>query len=155
MKSHFLYIVLFCNAVCFAQKQYGLQECIDLALKNSNLTKLADLSYKSSSVDVITAKQNKLPSANAGIGHGLNFGRSIDPSTNGFINEQITRGGFNGQAYLPIWQANQLNNALKMCIRDRYRVVGPLSNHTPFYNAYGLTESNKMWKGAGDRIKVW
>ena len=113
MKSHFLYIVLFCNAVCFAQKQYGLQECIDLALKNSNWTKLADLSYKSSSVDVITAKQNKLPSANAGIGHGLNFGRSIDPSTNGFINEQITRGGFNGQAYLPIWQANQLNNALK------------------------------------------
>ena len=71
------------------------------------------MSYKSSSVDVITAKQNKLPSANAGIGHGLNFGRSIDPSTNGFINEQITRGGFNGQAYLPIWQANQLNNALK------------------------------------------
>lgn len=113
MKSHLIYIILLFNVVCFAQKKYGLQECIDLALKNSNLTKLADLAYKSSSVDVITAKQNKLPSANAGIGHGLNFGRSIDPSTNGFINEQITRGGFNGQAYLPIWQANQLNNALK------------------------------------------
>jgi len=113
MKSMFKYIMFFWATISIAQKQYSLQECIDLALKNSNLTKLADLAYKSSMVDVTSAKQNKLPSASAGLGHGLNFGRSIDPSTNGFINEQITRGGFNGQAYLPIWQSNQLNNSLK------------------------------------------
>ncbi len=113
MKVVLTYILLLWATVHIAQKQYSLQECIDLALKNSNLTKLADLTYKSSIVDVTAAKQNKLPSASAGLGHGLNFGRSIDPSTNGFINEQITRGGFSGQAYLPIWQANQLNNSLK------------------------------------------
>lgn len=106
-------ILFFLMNYIHAQKQYSLQECIDLAKKNSSLTKLAALDVSSATLALTTAKQNKLPSASAGIGHGLNFGRSIDPSSNSFINQQITRGGFNGQAYVPIWQANQLNHSVK------------------------------------------
>ncbi len=38
---------------------------------------------------------------------------------------------------------------------SEFRVAGPLSNFTPFYQAYGLTENNKMWKKQEDRIKIW
>jgi putative endopeptidase len=65
------------------------------------------------------------------------------------------------QSYATIWRIKMKDEFMRQIIHTdvhspaEYRVVGPLSNHTPFYNAYGLTESNKMWKGAGDRIKVW
>lgn len=36
-----------------------------------------------------------------------------------------------------------------------FRVIGPLSNFTPFYKAFGLIENNKMWKEEKDRIKIW
>ena len=36
-----------------------------------------------------------------------------------------------------------------------YRVVGPLTNFTPFYNAYGVIEQNQMWKSEKERIKIW
>lgn len=106
--------VLFVFGLCFivfigrGQKIYSLEECIDQALRNSSRTQLAALALRDAEVDVTRANQLRLPNANAGLGHGLNFGRSIDPSTNTFITEQITRGGFSGSAYLPLWQDGQL-----------------------------------------------
>ncbi|MEP7267234.1 MAG: TolC family protein [Saprospiraceae bacterium] len=113
MKTNLIVIFLLVFNVSKSQNPYSLDQCIAIALKNSNVLYLTDLAHRESQVDVSRAKAFKLPSASAGVGHGLNFGRSIDPSTNGFINEQITRGGFSGNAYLPLWQANQLNNNLK------------------------------------------
>lgn len=109
MKKIILFIAgILIISQAIGQKLYSLDECIDIALRNSIKTKLAVLAISDADIDLFRAKQFQLPNANAGIGHGLNFGRSIDPSTNGFINEQITRGGFNGNAYLPIWQDGAL-----------------------------------------------
>lgn len=37
----------------------------------------------------------------------------------------------------------------------RYRILGPLSNFTPFYEAFGITSKNKMWRNPEDRIVIW
>jgi putative endopeptidase len=36
-----------------------------------------------------------------------------------------------------------------------WRVNGPLMNFTPFYNAFGVKEGDKMFKPEGERIVVW
>jgi putative endopeptidase len=37
----------------------------------------------------------------------------------------------------------------------RYRVLGPLSNFAPFYEAFGVTENNKMYRKPEDRVLMW
>jgi len=107
------FVLLFSIVNISAQKIYTLDECIELALKNSLLTQRAVLDMQDAGTDIIQSKQNKIPGVDVGAGHGLNFGRSIDPSTNDFINQQITRGGFYGSASLPLWQAGRLNHTIK------------------------------------------
>jgi len=107
------FVLLFPLLRTSAQKVYTLDECIELALKNSLITQQAGLDMQDAGTDVIQAKQNKIPNVDVGAGHGLNFGRSIDPSTNDFINEQITRGGFYGSASLPVWQAGRFSHSIK------------------------------------------
>ncbi|MBP7801661.1 MAG: TolC family protein [Saprospiraceae bacterium] len=97
----------------FCQKTYSLEECISTALHNSQLVRSTDIRLKDAGIDVDRATAFKLPSASAGFGHGLNFGRSIDPSTNDFINERITRGGFSAQAFQPLWQAGSTKQSIK------------------------------------------
>jgi putative endopeptidase len=38
---------------------------------------------------------------------------------------------------------------------DMFRVNGPLENFTPFYNAFGIKEGDKMYKPDSTRIKIW
>jgi putative endopeptidase len=37
----------------------------------------------------------------------------------------------------------------------KFRVNGPLSNFTPFYEAFGVKEGNAMYKPVAERIKIW
>ncbi|HEY3406165.1 MAG TPA: M13 family metallopeptidase, partial [Ohtaekwangia sp.] len=36
-----------------------------------------------------------------------------------------------------------------------HRVNGPLMNFTPFYEAFGVKEGDKMYKAESERIKIW
>lgn len=38
---------------------------------------------------------------------------------------------------------------------SKFRILGPLSNFEPFYNAFGVTSKNKMWRDPADRIIIW
>ncbi len=73
-----------------AQEKWDLRRCVDYAVANNISVKQADVQAKSSE---ITLKQSKLgiwPTANFSNSYGYQFGRSIDPTTNGFINQQIS-----------------------------------------------------------------
>ncbi|AZQ61356.1 M13 family peptidase [Flammeovirga pectinis] len=36
-----------------------------------------------------------------------------------------------------------------------FRVNGPLSNFTPFYNAFNVEKGDKMWRSENDRVVIW
>ncbi len=112
-KSLFLVLCLLAALPFLAQKVYSLEECIEVAIKNSLLTQQAQLNLQDAGTDITQARHNKYPDLNLSIGHGLNFGRSIDPSTNDFINQQITRGGFYAGSNVPVWQAGRFNQAVR------------------------------------------
>jgi putative endopeptidase len=59
------------------------------------------------------------------------------------------------------WMINQrpegVANQVKSDVHSpaKFRVNGPLSDLTPFYEAFQVTEKDRMWRPLGKRVKIW
>lgn len=96
VKKHIIWVFA-CHLVFsmgFAQSdspsQFTLEDCIALALENNNDLKRSDLQTKSSIVNFKQSKNALLPTLNANYNIGVNDGRSIDPFTNSYSNQELT-----------------------------------------------------------------
>jgi outer membrane protein len=96
----------------FAQK-LTLQQCIDTALKNNIDVRQSQLLTDAASVRYKQSKSNLLPSVNGNIGHGINQGRSIDPFTNTYVNQNITYSNYGVNGSLPLFNGLSLRNEMK------------------------------------------
>ena len=74
--------LLFGGTLWAQQKQYTLQECVELALENNITIRQNQLEYASAEIDKRTAFANFLPSINANANHSWNIG----------LNQNITTG---------------------------------------------------------------
>ncbi len=94
-------------------KKWTLQECIERA-KDKNLDiEDSRLNLENSIYSLDQNNWSQLPSVNAGAGYGLNWGRSIDPTTNQFRTERINSLGLNANANLNVWNGHQTRNSIK------------------------------------------
>lgn len=78
--------------IVFFQNQqkvvYSLDDCIEI---NNNLNlKSSKLNAKSSKIDYKQSQLDVLPNLNANYNLGITNGRSIDPFTNNYINQELT-----------------------------------------------------------------
>lgn len=84
----------FIFSVVFSQtetvKRYTLSECIALALENNLDLKSSVLNANTAKINFQQSKANILPVLNGNYNIGVNNGRSIDPFTNDFINQELT-----------------------------------------------------------------
>lgn len=116
MKRRIIFINLFFVVVMAAKSQdtkLSLQQAIETALKNNILTKQSELQMRTAEINYRQAKNNRLPSVEGGYNYGLNSGRSIDPFTNDYINQQLTSSNVNAQAGLPVFGGFQLKNSIR------------------------------------------
>jgi outer membrane protein len=77
---------------------YTLTQCIDIALKNNLDVRTAELQEELANARLQQARASALPYANAYASQGINKGKSINPYTNTFVNQEIITGqyGVNG-----------------------------------------------------------
>ena len=60
-----------------------------------------------------------------------------------------------------IWQTKQKDESLRNQVLTNphspamFRVLGPLMNFTPFYEAFNVKQGDKMWRPEAERIKIW
>src|SRR5687768_9590016 len=73
-----------------AQSAITLQQAIQTAVKNNIDVRRNNLSVQAATIDYKQAKTNLLPTVNGNINHGINRGRSIDPFTNAYVDQQIS-----------------------------------------------------------------
>lgn len=66
-----------------------LQQCIEIASRQNLQVQQSDLATQRANINFRQAKSNLLPSVSGNILQGLNQGRSIDPFTNAYLNQQI------------------------------------------------------------------
>lgn len=59
------------------------------------------------------------------------------------------------------WRNSQRPKSLTMMVKTnphspaRFRVLGPLSNMTEFYEAFDVKEGDKMWRKPEERVQIW
>lgn len=91
----------------------SLQQCIDLALKNNLETKQSGLLADRDEVNWKQARTNVLPDLNGSATFGWNQGRTIDPFTNTYINQQLSSSGLSLSSNVVLFSGLQLHNAIK------------------------------------------
>ncbi len=101
------------------KKKYTLKDCITIALENNLDVKSSTLNAKTAKINYKQSKTNILPTLNGNYNIGVNNGRSIDPFTNDFINQELTFSNaqlnldatiFNGFRLLNTIRQQRLNN---------------------------------------------
>jgi outer membrane protein len=77
------------NAGAQTAEKWDLRKCVDHALKNNISVRQADVQARIVALTYEQSKLSQLPSVNMQNSAGYQFGRSIDPTTNLFTNEEI------------------------------------------------------------------
>lgn len=78
-------------SVSSAQQAWTLQRCLDHAFEHNIQIKLGELGETSAAIGTQSAQGAFLPNLNGNLSHGYNFGRTIDPFTNQFVESAAIR----------------------------------------------------------------
>jgi outer membrane protein len=115
-------VFVFLFSLSFAQsskKVYTLKECIEIALQNNLTVKRSALGLRGADITLDQSRYTMLPSLNVSGSGGANFGRSIDPTTNLFIDQQINNANANANASLLLFNAFRVMNTIKQSVNDK------------------------------------
>lgn len=144
----------------YAQKIWTLQECVDYALKNNIQIKQSVLSSELSKVTANQSMYNMFPTLNGSASHSYNYGRSVDPFTYQFTEQQIQSNNFSLNANVTLFNGFELMNTLKQSKLDymasRYDVQ-KISNDVSLnvVSAYlQVLYSKEQLTAADDRVKA-
>ncbi len=112
--NFFLYIwplFLFSNAT--AQKQWTLQECITRALeKNISINQ----SRQNSEINRLSLEQsraNRIPDLNLTDGQNFSFGRSVDPFSNQYVDQNVSSNNIALSSTVTLYNGMQNENTIK------------------------------------------
>ena len=96
-----------------AQEAWTMRQCMQYAVEHNHEVKRTELeldNYKASRTGAIG---RFLPEVDAGIGAQYNFGRAIDPETNGYTDVSTFYNGYSLSASLPVFDGFSRLHALK------------------------------------------
>lgn len=99
-------------------KVWTLRELIDQAVANNLTVKRSTYGVETSQINQLQAKMTMLPSLNANGNYGLNWGRTIDPTTNIFTENKIENSNLSASSNLLLWNGSRLFYNLKQANTD-------------------------------------
>lgn len=94
-------------------KQWTLQQCIETAWQNNQQVQQSELQMERDEVNLKQSKANMLPVVNGSIDYGANQGRSINPYTNTYVNQQLNFSNLGVNGNLPLFGGFQVQNFIK------------------------------------------
>lgn len=109
----FLHLFLFPGIQLNAQEKWTLNECISYGLKNNLKLNNALLSEEIVKQDYRQTKFNLLPGIAAGADAGRNYGRSVDPNTNGIITTSFFNNSYYLGASVDVFKGMMLQNQIR------------------------------------------
>jgi outer membrane protein len=106
-------ILFIYNVNAQAQRVFTLKQAVDTALKNNLELKQTELQMESAGIDWRQAKTNLLPNLNGFVNHGINQGRSIDPFTNGYIDQRVNYANYGLASGMTVFGGLSLQNSIR------------------------------------------
>ena len=136
-------LIAYINTYAQDSSTWNLRRCVDYAMKNNISVKQAEVQAR---ITALQHQANKLaiyPTANFNSGLGLQFGRSVDPTTNQFTTTQLLFNTFNFNTGITVFNWGRLKNniassdlATKAAITDIERAANDIGlNVATFYLA--------------------
>lgn len=136
IKSLFLLPVFcFLGFSSYGQKAWTLQECIEYALTNNITIKQSEISTEIADVNFTQSKLALLPTINGSSSYSYNFGRSVDPYTYNFTDQEIQSGNFSLNGNLNVFNGFQLQHALS---QSKYEYMAGRENLSKIKNDIAL-----------------
>jgi len=108
---------IFLQHTVFAQEDEGskiwsLETCIEYAIENNLTIRQNTLQQRTTENNLIQSRAGRYPTVNASAQQSFNFGRSIDPFTNSFVNETIRANQFSITANMNLFNGFQQQNTI-------------------------------------------
>ncbi len=103
------FILLLWSNVTLGQNTWSLQDCIEHAINVNNIVKQSALQEELADINLIEAQRSKLPDLSANLGAGLNFGRTIDPTSNQFITETFLSNNAGLSSSILLYSGGRIN----------------------------------------------
>ncbi len=100
-------------AISQAQNKLTLQQAIETGIKNNLGVNLDDILMQKSGIAYQQSRAAMLPNLNANADHGTNQGRSIDPFTNSFINQNVSYASYGASSSVLLFNGSSLQNRIK------------------------------------------
>jgi len=110
--SLFLYMFLLCATVQ-AQEVWSLEKCIQHAAQNNLSLRQAEITVQQAELDKKTNEFSRYPNLEGQISGGFNFGRTIVPTTNDFINDRIGNSRISLNSNMTVYNGGRINNSIK------------------------------------------
>lgn len=100
-----------------AQDQTGgkltLQQAIEIGIKNNLDVQQSNIQMETNKINYNQAKMNVFPDLNGNVSGGVNLGRSIDPTSNSYINQQANVSNLGLNSGVVLFNGFYLQNTIK------------------------------------------
>ena len=96
-----------------AQNVLTLKQAVEVAIKNNLEVRQAGLQMETSEINLRRSRANRYPALEGFAFQGMNQGRSIDPFTNQFINQQINFGNYGLNTSLTLFNGFSIHNTIR------------------------------------------
>ena len=106
-------LILISGLQLTAQEKWTLNECINYALKNNLQLQNTGLNEQIEGLNYHQSKWNLLPGIGAGTDAGMNYGRSVDPNTNGIVNTSFFNNSYYLGASVDLFRGFMLQNQIR------------------------------------------
>ena len=106
-------LMVLCSDYLQAQTAWTMLQCMQYAVEHNHEVKRAELELDNYRAQKTGTAGRFLPAVDANIGAQYNFGRAIDPETNGYTDVNTFYNGYSLQASLPVFDGFSRVHALK------------------------------------------
>jgi outer membrane protein len=104
------FLVCCLSVGAFAQDKWDLRRCVDYALQNNLTVQQTSLQAEVAGVNQKQTRWSQYPTADFSTNTGLQWGRSIDPTTNQFTSNQLLYQGYNLSAGVTVFNWHRIRN---------------------------------------------
>ncbi|OFX31235.1 MAG: hypothetical protein A2X08_04315 [Bacteroidetes bacterium GWA2_32_17] len=108
-----LFALIIIDFNSYAQEKWTLEKCINYAIENNIQIKMQDLSVKNYKQTNLKSKMSFLPNLNGSASQNYTLGRSIDPLTNQFAENNVNSNNFSLSSSITLFNGFQNVNTLK------------------------------------------
>jgi len=97
----------------FAQdREWSLKRCLEFAIDNSLAIEQAEYGIENAKIGTKLAEGQRYPNLNFGTNLGLNFGRTIDPTSNEFVAQNFLSNGYQLSSNYTVFDGGRIKNNL-------------------------------------------